>query len=82
MRSTSIRIESDRDALPFPSGGVRGPNTSDIASEMDAQIEQVQLRINDLERQLNDSAEADFRATRSIIGRIHAAQGSFPPAAA
>lgn len=84
-RTPALRIDSDRDALPFPNGGVHGSTTdgrTDITTEVMAHLEQAQLRLNTLSHQFNESAEADLHATRSVIGRIHAGHGSFPPAAA
>ncbi len=86
MRSMSVRIDSDRDALPFPDGGVRGPaqsDTTDITTEVISQLDRIQKGFDRLVRDLDENAEADLQATRSVIGRIYnAAQGSFPPAAA
>jgi len=85
MRSLDVRIDSDREALPFPVGGVHGSTAEnrDVTSEVIANLDRVQNKLNQLATELDDCAEADLRAVRSVIGRISsAAQGSFPPAAA
>lgn len=84
MRSVFVRIDSDRDALPFPEGGVRGsthPETADITSHVISQLDRVQQGFDRLVRQLDDNSEADLRDTRGVIGRIYA-KGSVPPPAA
>jgi hypothetical protein len=89
-RQIGVRLDSDRDTLPFPSGGVYGSTSdvatsSEVAAEAFAQIDRIQQGIDQLSGFADDSARADIAALSGVIGRISAAPARtnwLPPSAA
>ncbi len=90
MRFSATRLESDRDTLPFPDGGVRGHTesnddvvtTTDLAHNTFAHLDRLQHRLDQLSADLEEDAQADLRTISGVIGRISASTGSWPPPAA
>lgn len=74
-RSAGTRIDSDRDVLPFPTGGVFGPapeprpNTStnaksalDVARSIEAELDQLKHGLDRLSQQIDEDESSDLLA--------------------
>ena len=74
---------SERDTLPFPSGGVYGTNAPDrVGSDALARIDHIQRAIDGLSDDIEDDGHATLRSIGNVIGRIGSTRGSSPPPAA
>lgn len=94
-RTTTVRLDSDRDTLPFPNGGVRRPNDihTDVAgpdaprstSDVLAHLDRAQRQLDTLRIDLDDDAAGTIRSLTSVIARIGSTtkgDGYTPPTAA
>jgi len=87
---TNERFESDRDSLPFPSGGVfgrvaQGAPVLDAATADDIidTIDQMQASLDTLEQALGAELARELSEQVEIAGRINTGPASdWPPAAA
>jgi len=70
---TGSRIDSDRDVLPFPTGGVHGPSSRSIATEqattpiefarsIEAELDALKHGLDDLAEQFDDDESQDVLA--------------------
>lgn len=94
-RTTTVRLDSDRDTLPFPTGGVRRPDDihTDVAgpdaprshADVLAHVDHIQRGIDTLRIDLDDDAAGTIRSLTSVIARIGSTTkggGYTPPTAA
>lgn len=80
------KIDSDREVLPFPSGGVLALKVqpaadtppADLAARLLGSIDLMQARIDQLQSLINEDLEADLDTIAGHIGRAQ----DFPPNAA
>ncbi len=72
-RSAGTRIDSDRDVLPFPTGGVYGPapepspstktkSALDVARSIEAELDQLKHGLDRLSEQIDEDESSDLLA--------------------
>ena len=87
----SERFESDRESLPFPSGGVFGSATASdlptldpaLADDIVDTIDQMQASLDTLEKALGAELARELEEQVEVAGRINTPlEGDWPPTAA